>query len=82
MGVLQAHRRQGLGTALVDAAVTWAEEHAAERVVLDVFPSNEAAIALYLRSGFVETGRRVAAWRRRNGERWDLVRMERPLGDP
>jgi putative acetyltransferase len=81
MGVLEAHRRKGLGTALVEAAVAWAEEHAAHRVVLDVFPHNAAAIALYLRTGFVETGRRTAAWRRRNGERWDLVRMERPLGD-
>ena len=79
MGIVDGFRRQGIGTALMEAAMDWSVAHGAARMRLDVFPHNEAAIGLYEKLGFVETDRRLAFWRRRNGERWDLVRMERAL---
>lgn len=53
-----AARRRGVGAALVAAALSEAREHGAERVLLEVRASNEAALALYRRAGFVEDGRR------------------------
>ena len=79
MGIVDGFRRQGIGTALMEAARDWSVSHGADRMRLDVFPHNEAAIALYDKLGFVEVARQTAYWRRRNGERWDLVTMELPL---
>ena len=45
-------RRGGVGDAIVEACVAWAEGHGARRVVLHVFPHNEAAIAKYDREHF------------------------------
>ena len=44
-----------------------------------MFAHNEAAIALYLKSGFVEEGRRVRHYRRASGELWDSIVMGLPL---
>jgi [ribosomal protein S18]-alanine N-acetyltransferase len=52
-------RRQGLGSMLVDAAVDWSRGLGAERVMLEVRASNEAAVRFYDRHGFVEAGRRA-----------------------
>jgi ribosomal protein S18 acetylase RimI-like enzyme len=46
---------------------------------LEVWPHNEAAIALYQKVGFVEEGRKVRHYRRANGEIWDAILMGRPL---
>jgi ribosomal protein S18 acetylase RimI-like enzyme len=72
-------RRQGVGELLVRACVSWAEGRGAREVVLHVFPHNPAAIALYRKLSFVETGIVREAYPRRNGERWDAIRMVRPL---
>src|SRR4029077_3802268 len=40
-------RRQGVGTALLQAAVDWAREAGVRKLELHVFPWNEAAINLY-----------------------------------
>ena len=77
MGISANHRGQGIGTAMMQAVVDWARSRGIERLWLEVFPHNAAAIALYERFSFVETGRRVGAWPRRDGQRWDLVTMER-----
>ena len=80
MGIVDGSRRRGLGTALMEAGLAWASDHGAVRMRLDVFPHNEAAIGLYSSLGFVEVERRPASWPRRNGERWDVLEMERRLG--
>ncbi len=46
-------RRRGLGTAAMGALAVWATEHNAQRWYLQVFHSNEAALALYDQLGFV-----------------------------
>jgi RimJ/RimL family protein N-acetyltransferase len=75
MMVAKGSRGQGVGTALMEAAIAWAREQGLHKLVLDVFPHNEAAIALYRKCGFVEEGRRVKQYRRANGELWDAVQM-------
>ncbi|HET8542404.1 MAG TPA: GNAT family N-acetyltransferase [Anaeromyxobacter sp.] len=78
--LVRAERRgQGVGDALVRACVSWAEGRGAREVVLHVFPHNAPAIALYRKHGFEDRGLLPAAYPRRNGERWDAIRMALPL---
>jgi RimJ/RimL family protein N-acetyltransferase len=57
MAVLASWRGRGVGTALMQACVDWAREARAHKLSLEVFPWNEAAIALYRKFGFIEEGR-------------------------
>jgi RimJ/RimL family protein N-acetyltransferase len=65
--VAASHRRRGIGTALLDAAVAWARETGVRKLELHVFPHNEAAIALYEKYGFRREGYRTAHYRREDG---------------
>jgi ribosomal protein S18 acetylase RimI-like enzyme len=58
MWVAPVARRKGAGRALVDACTRWARSKDATEVELQVTEGNEAAIALYRTSGFIDTGRR------------------------
>lgn len=49
-------RRSGVGSALVDAVVGWAQSHGLERLFLDVGERNGRAIGLYTRKGFEPNG--------------------------
>lgn len=49
-------RRQGVGSRLIDAIISWARQNHARRIVLDVGDWNAAAIALYESKGFRPTG--------------------------
>ena len=80
MLVRAGRRGQGVGDALVRACVAWAEGRGAREVVLHVFPHNAAAIALYRKHGFEDRAFLRGAYPRRNGERWDAIRMALPLG--
>ncbi|HEY7874383.1 MAG TPA: GNAT family N-acetyltransferase [Actinomycetota bacterium] len=77
MGMMVAAdwRGRGVGTALLTACVEWARDAGAFKLALDVWPHNDAAIALYRKHGFIEEGYRVKHYRRRNGELWDSVDM-------
>lgn len=75
MMVAAEHRGRGVGTALMLAAIEWAQQQGLHKLILGVFPSNEPALALYRKLGFVEEGRRVKHMRRQSGELWDLVEM-------
>jgi [ribosomal protein S18]-alanine N-acetyltransferase len=79
MLVRDGRRRQGVGDALVRACVSWAVGRGAREVVLHVFPHNVAAIALYRKHGFEERGLVREAYPRRSGEKWDAIRMVKPL---
>lgn len=57
-------RRQGIGWALLHAAVDWARGAGVRKLELHVFPWNEPAIALYERFGFEREGFRKAHYRR------------------
>ena len=52
------YRRMGVGSAIVDALMQTAEEKEMLGVTLEVRVSNEAAIKLYKKHGFVVTGTR------------------------
>ena len=56
MGLLPDYRGQGIGTRLAVEAIRAAQSAGIERVELEVFASNERAIALYQRLGFVTEG--------------------------
>ncbi len=75
MAVERDWRGRGVGAALVAAAIDWARAEELHKLCLEVFPHNEAAIALYRKFGFVEEGRRVKQIRRANGELWDSLVM-------
>lgn len=65
--VAHSHRRRGIGTALLKAAVDWGREAGVRKLELHVFPWNAAAIALYEKFGFVQEGYRKDHYRRGDG---------------
>jgi RimJ/RimL family protein N-acetyltransferase len=67
-------RRQGVGRALLEAAVEWARAAGVRKLELHVFPWNEPAIALYERFGFEREGFRKGHYHRA-GEDVDAVLM-------
>jgi RimJ/RimL family protein N-acetyltransferase len=67
-------RRQGVGTALLRTAASWAREAGIRKLELHVFPWNEAAIALYDAFGFEREGYRKLHYRR-GGEFADAILM-------
>ena len=50
-------RGRGVGRRLMDEAIAWSTRVGIEKLVLSVYPHNEAAISLYRSFGFVEEGR-------------------------
>jgi putative acetyltransferase len=68
-------RGRGVGSALMEACIAWANRHGAHKLVLEVWPHNTAAQGLYGKYGFEQEGVFKRHYRRRNGELWDAVRM-------
>lgn len=58
MSVKHAHRRKGVGKALLDAAIDWAPSAGIKRIELYVYARNAPAIALYEACGFKVEGTR------------------------
>ena len=75
MMIVDGYRGRGVGSAMMAASVEWARTTTAHKMALEVWPHNEAAIALYRRYGFVQEGRKVRHYRRNNGELWDAILM-------
>jgi putative acetyltransferase len=67
-------RRQGVGKALLQAAVDWARPAGVRKLELHVFPWNEAAIKLYEGFGFEREGYRKGHYKR-SGEYVDAILM-------
>jgi len=76
--VAAAHRRHGVGRALLETADGWARGAGIAKIELHVFPHNEAAIALYEACGYVREGYRTAHYRR-DGGYVDAILMARHL---
>lgn len=76
MSVAPEHRREGIGTALIEGAFDWAREFAVEKITLNVFPHNARALALYEKMGFVREGLRVRHAKLSYGYE-DLIEMAR-----
>jgi ribosomal-protein-alanine N-acetyltransferase len=58
LAVRPGARRQGVGAALVAAALAWGQTFRAEKALLEVRASNLAALQFYEKHGFRATGRR------------------------
>ncbi len=52
------HQRKGLGRKLLNELLIWARNKALHRMLLEVRPSNMAALALYRSAGFSQIGLR------------------------
>ena len=72
--VAAPYRDDGMGRALVDAAVGWSRASGLARLALKVFPSNARAIAVYRAAGFSDEGVTRRAIRMPEGYR-DLLVM-------
>jgi len=74
MGVRKDYRRRGIGERLILRTISRAREKGLERIELEVFASNVAAIRLYEKVGFIIEGLKKRA--RKIDERYDdLVEM-------
>lgn len=77
IAVHDAHAGRGVGTALLAAAITCADQSLGlRRLELRVFVDNAAAIALYRKFGFVEEGR-SRGYAMRDGVLADALHMAR-----
>jgi ribosomal protein S18 acetylase RimI-like enzyme len=74
MGVHKDFRRRGIGTRLINEAISRAKERGLERVELEVFASNTPAIKLYEKAGFVVEGVKKKA-RKLDGVYENMVQM-------
>jgi len=63
LAVAKAHRRRGVATHLVSAALEHARSEDAPEAYLEVRASNEGGIAFYTRLGFLACGRRANYYR-------------------
>ena len=72
--VAESHRRQGVGTPLLHAAVAWAHDAGVRKLELHVFPWNEPALGLYEAFGFEREGYRKRHYER-GGELVDAILM-------
>jgi RimJ/RimL family protein N-acetyltransferase len=77
--VAASHRRQGVGTALMQAAESWARHAAVSKLELHVFPYNAGAIALYEKLGYGREGLRRGHYRRPDGRFVDAILMAKLL---
>lgn len=75
MAILDDYRGRGVGRLLLSAGVEWARARGCHKVVLEVWPHNERALALYRSAGFVQEGYLRRHYRRRSGALWDAVAM-------
>ena len=71
-------RRSGLARALIEQAQ---DTLSVARVFLEVAEDNAPARALYAASGFTETGRRSAYYKRPDGSRVDALLLQRQAGE-
>jgi RimJ/RimL family protein N-acetyltransferase len=79
--VAASYRRRGVGRALLDQAVAWAESVGVQKLELHVFPWNEPALALYESFGFEREGLRKGHYLR-DGVSVDAIVMALRLGGP
>ncbi|GAB1408542.1 ribosomal protein S18-alanine N-acetyltransferase [Thermomonas brevis] len=73
------HEGQGLGRRMLQALLRVARGQRAQRVFLEVRPSNPRAIALYEHNGFNEIGRRPRYYPDHGGRREDAIVMAMEL---
>lgn len=78
IGVVAERQRQGIGGRMLERLFAAVRQQGAQRMLLEVRPSNLAALALYRRHGFAEIGRRRGYYPAGSG-REDAIVMARSL---
>lgn len=79
MIVAEAYRGRGVGGALLDRMLAWAQQSEYPHLTLTVFPHNERALRLYRSRGFVDLEPLPGGVRRANGEVWEALVMRKVL---
>jgi ribosomal protein S18 acetylase RimI-like enzyme len=74
MGLLSDYRKKGLGEKLLGAVLEKAKEFGLEKVELNVYTSNTAAIKLYKKMGFTEEGC-IKKYRKLDSQYFDCMVM-------
>jgi RimJ/RimL family protein N-acetyltransferase len=78
ISVAKPWRGKGIGTALLQTLIEWAEANPLiEKLSLAVFASNETAIRLYTKLGFIEEGRQPNEMKLGRGRYVDTILMYR-----
>ncbi|MEH7885340.1 GNAT family N-acetyltransferase [Bacillus sp. JJ1609] len=76
MMISNRHRDKGIGSMLLGALLDWAEKNPfIEKVSLGVFSTNQRAISLYKKMGFIEEGRKVKEFKMNDHEYVDDILM-------
>lgn len=79
MGMLREWRGQGLGSALLEAAIQWATDNPLLEILwLQVYTTNAAGVALYQGHGFVEHGV-IPRYFKHDGHYDDCLTMSRQV---
>jgi RimJ/RimL family protein N-acetyltransferase len=81
IAVAQPERGLGVGSALLDVALPWAQRHGLSRVTVGVLAHNESALHFFATHGFAREGRRVGQYLL-SGSYYDEVIMARILTAP
>ncbi|MBI3231018.1 MAG: ribosomal protein S18-alanine N-acetyltransferase [Burkholderiales bacterium] len=79
IAVHQDAQQRGVGRILLDKALAIARGAQAEVMILEVRPSNQRALAIYRRYGFVQTRVRKGYYPAHDGAREDAIEMSLPL---
>ena len=70
------YQGKGIGFALLENLLKWARQNEQiEKLFLQVFASNERAIKLYEKIGFIEEGRFIKAVKQSDGQYIDIIQM-------
>jgi len=82
MMVLKEYRGLGIGKLLIGNLLKWAEHNPyIEKISLGVFSTNERAITLYKKLGFVEEARKINGIKLHDNEYIDDVLMYRMVAN-
>jgi tRNA threonylcarbamoyl adenosine modification protein YeaZ/ribosomal-protein-alanine acetyltransferase len=79
IGTLPDMRRQGIGAALIAAALPLLRSHDIQRLLIEVAASNAPALALYRKVGFSAVGQRRDYYQHANGRREDAIIMSKTV---
>lgn len=75
MGMLQEWRNCGLGSALMEAGITWAKSNAILEILwLQVYLQNQLGLGLYRKMNFIENGI-IPNFFKHNGKYYDVLTM-------
>ncbi len=76
IGIATEHQRKGLGEEVLGRMMAMAHDSGINRIILEVRPSNTAALALYRKCGFRQIGLRRGYYPADNNGREDAIVME------